>query len=149
PHPPPSPANGCAGDRDCPSGEVCDGKLDPPACRPGGGCGSQRLAAAKLAPNLLVVLDRSCSMNSKVGGVPKWDSAVAAITELTAAYAGQVDFGLTMFPDREGEKCTQGAIPLPVGPGNEPAIDALLTAALSPADPNHPGDPCGTPIDTA
>jgi hypothetical protein len=128
---------------------VCDGKASPPSCRPGGGCGGQRIAARPVAPNLLLVLDRSCSMNSKILTVPKWSSAVAAIEKLTADYAGRIDFGLTLFPDRGGDKCSQGAIPIPVGPGNEPAIDALLTAALDPADPNHPGDPCGTPIDTA
>ena len=44
-------------------------------------------------------------MTDKISGLTKWQIAVDALTKLTAGYAGKVRFGLTLFPDRDGEKC--------------------------------------------
>jgi hypothetical protein len=110
----------------------------------------QDLQAEPVPPNLVVVLDRSCSMTDDVGaGVTKWDAAVAALNTLTTTYAGDIRFGLSVFPDIVAPSCEQDTIVVPVAPGQETAIQTLLTAALVNTDPYFPNGPCVTNIDTA
>lgn len=137
----------CAADGDCQGGMKCDPGTK--GCVPGGGCFAQEVKAEAIPPNLLIVLDRSCSMTKLVGGVAKWTIAVGAIDKLLASYNGKIRFGLTLFPDIEGGECGQGAIPIPVAPGKEAAIDELLTKSLDTKDPYYPNGPCVTNIDTA
>ncbi len=131
----------------CPAGYVC--APESKKCVLQGKCGNQKVAASLVPPNLFIVLDRSCSMLAKVKGVRKWDTSVKAINKLLASFKGKIRFGLTVFPDTTGNKCTQDAAAVPVGPGNEAKITALLTAALTKADKNYPDGPCVTNIDTA
>lgn len=138
-------AGACVEATDCPHAMICEGGR----CIPGGLCGGQEYAADRVAPNLLLVLDRSCSMRDRVDGVRKWESAVRAIVALTQAYEGEIRFGLTLFPDRVAPNCEQDAIPIPVGPGNEAAIRGLLEAALDNSDDNWPDGPCVTNIRNA
>ena len=138
----------CATSADCPPGEICaasDG--GGMSCTPGG-CNVTKITADAVPPNLLIALDRSCSMTEAVGTSNKWQIAVNALNTLTTTYAGKIQFGLTMFPDTDADKCNQGAIPIPPGPGNEMKIEQLLTAALANTDPNYPDGPCVTNIDT-
>jgi hypothetical protein len=129
----------------CQGSEVCDPvKL---ACVPKSECGA--LSVNPVAPNLLIVLDRSCSMTALVGGKKKFEVAVAALKNLLSKEAGRFRFGLALFPDTDQDKCGQGSIPIPVAPDNEAKIKALLEAATNPLDPNYPDGPCVTPIDTA
>jgi hypothetical protein len=142
------PPGGCATIADCQPGEQCvAGDGGDLACVPGG-CGGTKLTADAVPPNLLVALDRSCSMTQSVGATTKWQIAVNAINTLTMMYQGKIQFGLTMFPDTDADQCNQGAIPVPPGPGNEARIQQLLTAALQNSDANYPKGPCVTPIDT-
>ena len=137
-------------DGDCPEqGTICDPVTK--TCVPGGQCGSQEILATPVAPNLLIVLDRSCSMDHPVGttGMTKWQIAVAAIDTMLLDFTDKIRFGLTLFPDRVAPQCGQDVIPLPVVPGNEMAISMLLNAALDPADTYFPDGPCVTNIDTA
>jgi hypothetical protein len=134
----------CRTDADCGPGGLCDPATH--AC----GCGGTLVTAHDVPPNLLLVLDRSCSMQKPVAGVPKWTIAAQALTKLTTTYAGRIRFGLELFPDRHAaNKCAVGVIPVPVGAGTETAIDQLLSASLSTTDPNYPSGPCVTPIDAA
>lgn len=137
----------CAADGDCSPGMKCDGATK--ACVPGGGCGAQEAKVDTVPPNMLLVLDRSCSMTALVGNVTKWDIAVSAINKMTTDYTGKIRFGLTLFPDLVTPNCQQDAIPIPVGPDNETAIQELLTAALVKADKYFPDGPCVTNIQTA
>ncbi|MCE9578553.1 MAG: VWA domain-containing protein [Deltaproteobacteria bacterium] len=137
----------CATNGDCAAGLKCDPTML--TCVPDGSCGATEVTIAPIPPNLLMVLDRSCSMTAKVGGVPKWTSAVDAIKTLTTSFADKARWGLTLFPDTTGVSCGQDAIPVPVAPGTEPAIQALLTSALTSADAYYPDGPCVTNIDAA
>lgn len=136
----------CAADGDCPVGMKCDATH---ACIPGGDCGSQKATATAVAPNLLIVLDRSCSMTQKIGAQTKWQIAVKAISDMTTKFAGKIRFGLTMFPDTDADKCGQGAIPIEPAAGNEAKVSKLLNDALSSTNANYPDGPCVTNIDTA
>lgn len=87
-------------------------------------------------------------MRDKVGSSDKWQIAVAAINKMTTDFTGQIRFGLTLFPDNVTPNCQQDAIPVPVGPGNEAAIQMMLTAGLQTTDPLYPNGPCVTNIMT-
>lgn len=138
----------CAVDADCGPGTVCD--LASKLCVPGGGCGAQEAKAEGIPPNMLVVLDRSCSMTQDGGGgKTKWQVSVESLSKLTADFNGKIRFGLTMFPDLVAPDCQQDAIPIPVGPGKEMEVQTLLNAALAKADKYFPDEPCVTNIDTA
>lgn len=140
------PAGGCDTSQDCDAGTICSAdKL----CVPGGMCGAQAFTAMPVAPNMLLVLDRSCSMKDKIDGMKKWDIAVAAINQVTTSYAGLLRWGLIMFPDITKPNCGQTDYPVPLGDGNEQAIQDLLTAALVTDDAWFPDGPCVTNIDTA
>lgn len=137
----------CAADGDCDVGTVCD--LATKTCVPGGGCGAQEAKVDNAPPNLLIVLDRSCSMTDLVGANTKWKIAVQAINKMTTDFNGKIRFGLGLFPDLVPENCAQDKMVIPVAPGNEMPIQTLLTAALKAADPYYPDGPCVTNIDTA
>lgn len=133
----------CNANADCAS-QQCN--LDTHTC----GCGGQSVGGEVVPPNLLVVLDRSCSMTDGIGGgKTKWMAAVAALESLTTKYAGKLRFGLTLFPDTVKPDCAQDVIPVPVAAGNEAKIQSLLTSALTKADPYFPNGPCVTNIDAA
>ena len=140
-------AGSCHGDPDCGMGQICD--IPTSLCVPGGGCGSKESKTTAIPPNLLIVLDRSCSMTEKIGAKTKWQIAVEALNALMATYNGQIRFGITLFPDRVAPSCGQDVIPVHPGPGNEAAITAMLTASLTAGDPMFPNGPCVTNIDTA
>jgi len=88
-------------------------------------------------------------MQPSIGNQTKWEIAVGALNKLTTDFKDEIRFGLTLFPDTVAPACQQDAIPIPVGAGNEPAIQALLTGSLSVNDPYFPDMPCVTNIDTA
>jgi hypothetical protein len=54
-----------------------------------------------------------------------------------------------VFPDIVSDACAQDTIVIPVAPGQEPAIQTLLDAALVASDPYFPDGPCVTNIDSA
>lgn len=142
------PKGTCVANGDCTAGLVCDTQAKK--CVPGGACGSQKIAAQAVPSNLLVVLDRSCSMTAKLAsGKTKWEAAVAALSAMTKTYAKKIRFGLTLFPDKTGEACVQEpTVLIPIGDGNETKITSLLTASLSKSDMYFPSSPCVTNIDT-
>lgn len=108
---------------------------------------AQPAKAAELCKsNLMIVLDRSCSMQKppKAGVTQsKWEIAGAAIQTLTTKYKGKLDFGLIMFPDETANSCLQdGNIYVNVGPDRE----AQVVSAVMGTQPNGP---CVTDIKPA
>jgi MYXO-CTERM domain-containing protein len=107
------------------------------------GAASGGAAADDCHSNLMIVLDRSCSMQdppSPGGTRSKWQIAGEALMKLTTKYAGMVNLGLIMFPDQTGMACVQdGHIALNVGPSNEDALVSRVTGT-------KPNGPCVTPI---
>jgi MYXO-CTERM domain-containing protein len=103
-----------------------------------------RPAAADLCTsNLMIVLDRSCSMQDPPtpgATASKWSIAGAALQKLTTKYAGQLNFGLIMFPDQTGASCLQdGPIYVNVGPGRESLVVSTVMSTM-------PNGPCMTDI---
>lgn len=117
---------------------LCAGLCATLSARPSGAAGCP-------ASNLVIVIDRSCSMTSNsIMGKTRWDIAVDAIKSMTTKYAGKLQFGLVMFPDKgineNSKTCVQTMPMLAPGPGNEQQVVTLLTS-------NRPGAPCVTNID--
>jgi MYXO-CTERM domain-containing protein len=107
--------------------------------------GARSARAFECDSNLMIVLDRSCSMDNVPAGETrtKWEIAVDALATLTTDYQGELRFGLIMFPDQTGESCAQdGEIYVPVGPDQEAAVMAAVGGT-------QPTGPCVTNIDTA
>jgi hypothetical protein len=116
-------------------------------CRPDAQCEGPRFTIQARPSNVLLVLDRSCSMNSSVGNSTKWDLALDAIVDVVDRPARRIRWGLAVFPDVFEPVCEQGPLEIPVGEEAE-RIVALLDAAHGP----HrlvPGEPCATNIDAA
>jgi hypothetical protein len=140
----------CLADGDCGTGMKCEVMPgEPGACVPGGDCGAQAMAADPVPSNLLIVLDRSCSMNTAVAGKTKWQHAVAAIDTLVANYKTKLRFGLILFPDLTAPACGLSGIPIPVSDTAADDVTALLdkTLVTKKVADWYPGDPCVTDID--
>jgi hypothetical protein len=119
-------------------------------------CNTTELAIDAIPPNLLVMLDRSCSMRDPVvlGGPSKWQIAVGAMNGVTATLGTDIRWGLGLFPDLIDPACRQGdasdrSVTIRIADNTAPQIANLLTAALSTADPWFPDMPCVTNIDWA
>ncbi len=129
------PGGPCEGDLDCALGDVCVGGI----C----GCKGDAYTAGRQVPNVLVVLDRSSSMNEVVGGtnLSKWEVAKAAVRALTEAYEGQVRFGLKLFPGIDqagttGGDCGSGVVWLDPALDNAAEInDFLASSSVSQGTP--------------
>jgi len=116
----------CATDDNCVQQETCVGGV----C----GCGGELYSAENVPPNVLIVLDRSTSMNDDIGGGTKWEIARDAIAQVLAGYGDQVLFGMMLYPGLdppcdEGMECGPGAVFIDPGPGTESAINDLLATA--------------------
>jgi len=106
----------CAIDAECPRGERCIAGH----C----GCMGDRYEAAAVEPNVLILLDKSGSMDDRVGSATKWRIAIRALERLLADYGDRIRFGLVLYPDGGG--CDPGQILVDVGPDNASEILAVL-----------------------
>ena len=148
------PTGSCAADADCPEeGSVCEAGV----CQAGGECGTEVFEIETVPPNIMLLLDRSCSMPDCAkynvtrncfnnSGVDKWGDAVTVINELTENFRGDIRWGLDLFPDTTGDKCGQDDPVVALQSGQEDVIQSLLTGALNPSDPLFPTGPCVTNI---
>ncbi len=126
-----SPGGGCAVTADCQAGFVCamggtcmatNGASDAgPAT-----CGGEKFQATPTEANILVVLDRSCSMEERITtSLTKWQAATAAVRQATAQNASALRFGLQLF-SLPSQRCAPGQIDVAVGPTNVTAISNAL-----------------------
>ncbi len=83
----------CENNEDCLPGEDCFYDF----C----GCEGELFATQPIAPNIMLVLDKSGSMFSPR---TKWTDAKDAINEITSQFSKNTQFGLTMFPT-DGIEC--------------------------------------------
>ena len=103
-------------------------------------CADPRWQVDATPADVLVALDRSCSME------PRWTSGLQGLREVVAARGEEVSWGITAFPDRMLNACEQGELLMPTAPGNANRIVALLGAATNPAHEMYPSGPCVTDI---
>ncbi len=99
------------------------------------GCVGEQFAAERVPPNVLIVLDRSSSMNedgdpSTSGTQSKWSIALDAIPALVNSFGSSVRFGLAMYPGTQltcesGNQCSSAGAVF-VDPG-DPIADITST----------------------
>jgi MYXO-CTERM domain-containing protein len=77
------------------------------------------------APQVLIVLDKSSSMNGLVpSGVTKWEAAQEAVVRVAAEFGDAVDFGLMVFPSPN--QCHPGSVVVGCGPETSSDIEDAL-----------------------
>ena len=123
---------------------------------PDANCGAKSKSATKLPPDVLLVFDRSNSMNNNVktdamctgaadggfmpGNPPaaagcgkdsKWAAVTPAITQVIAETENDVNWGLKFFPAVNNDCAVSATVAVPVAPKNAAAIEAAITAATN------------------
>jgi hypothetical protein len=105
-------------------------------------CATTTADAQRRPMNLLIVLDRSGSMNERGRGAPttaptKWNAAVAALRALLTRLDDETRVGITFFPSTSGDgtvAATYATPAVPVGPLS--ATRASILARLGATSPN-------------
>jgi len=96
------------------------------------------------APRVMIVLDRSSSMNELVGSTSKWEIAKQTLQQLTTAYEQTIDFGLIVFPNPS--YCSPGT--MLVAPSTKSAA-AILAELATPPTPSSNGTPMAQTLEAA
>ncbi|MFO0635409.1 MAG: hypothetical protein U0168_21400 [Nannocystaceae bacterium] len=89
-----SPPDACMLPGDCEGGFMCeDGQCTI------GGCGGFQFALDNVPPNVLILLDRSGSMDGDVPGTSdnRWEVAVSVVDSVTTTFDSTVRFGLATY----------------------------------------------------
>jgi hypothetical protein len=86
--------------------------------------GSDGVVCAR--PRVMVVLDRSSSMNGAIGDTRKWPAATAAIDVVTRTYERSLELGLAVFP--VPDQCGAGRVVVPWATQTRGRIMAALGA---------------------
>ncbi len=110
----------CIDNSNCLPGEDCFNGL----C----GCDGELFEAEAIAPNIMIVLDRSGSMRDQ-NGKTKWTDAKNAVSQITSQFSQEAQFGLLMFPTPGQGNCdvTQAQVLPTINSGS--AIAASMNAA--------------------
>ncbi len=106
----------CKHPYDCSEGFNCNEASG--RCEPGLGCGAEEFDILAVPPNVLLVLDRTGSMDGEVpnsGGKDRWTVAKEAIASMTANFDGAIRFGLDVFSACQQDGCAPGTIVAPIG----------------------------------
>lgn len=96
-------------------------------------CEVARLAADRHIPEMMIVLDRSGSMQDE----GRWEPSASAVRRITEELQGDVDFALTLFPDPANQEqrgrdnaCNRGVTVIPVASDNATDIAGVLNMTL-------------------
>lgn len=125
----------CESDLNCLAGEFCAmGNCVPEGESSGDDtdCGGEVYQATAVPPNVLIVLDRSGSMDANLGDQgTKWEVAQAAIGQVVSEFGGQVQFGLSLYPGLDpacdvGSGCAPGDVFVDVATGTADEIIDVL-----------------------
>ncbi len=125
---------GVAVARDVAPVPVADRPVDP--VTPDAACSTTTVETRRVPVNLLVVLDRSGSMNNAPASPTRWASAVSALEGLLGGLDDDIRVGLTFFPSITGASDQPASYATPVA-AIEPLGDnrARLVSALRAARP--------------
>jgi len=117
----------CAVPEDCPEGQTCNAES---LCEIGGECGQTVFETTRLAPNMMILLDRSGSMDNTIDGSTRWDIAKGAIRTVTETYDADIRFGLATYSSCLEGGCSAGSIVVPLASMNASAINGFLDPLL-------------------
>jgi hypothetical protein len=116
----------CTDDSDCTASSRCLGVV----CIPDE-CQGEAFEAEVVPANVMIVLDRSGSMDWDIDGTPKWDIARDAVYDIVANSSGQIRWGLNLFPGYdqacdEGQQCGVGVTVVDIGDNTAGGITNYL-----------------------
>jgi hypothetical protein len=128
-----APASGtspCSSNANCASGDQCLGNA---VCVPAG-CQTENFVAAPVKPNMMIVFDRSGSMNDPLdnNGGTKISVAISAISNLVTAHDADIRFGFAPFPgdgpqcDQNTQQCSSGLIAVDIADNTGSQIVTFL-----------------------
>ncbi len=100
-------------------GDPCD--PDPPPMT----CGDQQAAFVRHKPNLLVLLDKSKSMDQN----GKWSQATTALDQVAVSLYDDLRLGLALFPALGGDSCQGPSLQLTMGDHTTAQIKASYASA--------------------
>jgi hypothetical protein len=117
-------------------------------------CERRTVQSQRIAPDMLIVLDRSLSMapDANDTSTDRWAGSVAAIKQMASAFDGKINFGLMTFPAFDSRQllrtsssatleiqCPTGALDVELGPSRAgpiaEALDGLLPGGSTPTGP--------------
>ncbi len=98
----------------------------------GDGCEEHIVRPMRITPDMLIVLDRSGSMN--MNGRDRWNPSVMGLEAIVKELQDKINFGLMTFPSRTGDtrasgdvsNCTPGEVDVPVAGNNFDEISDFL-----------------------
>ena len=151
-----APSSGGNGAGDSPAEDPPPRDPDPVSGKPDGGfpaetddageCGGMEFAVTWVAPNVMMVIDRSGSMGeaiSATSSTSKWQDLLSAISPVLTTYDGQIRFGLDLFGDGDDDdSCAPGPIVVPLGDNHGPLLQSALAATMP-----HPATPTAATLD--
>lgn len=96
------------------------------------GCGERGIRPGRVTPDMLVVLDRSTSMD--LNGVNRWDPSVSGLNAIVGDTEDSIRFGLMTYPARSrsgggfggGSSCAPGELDVPIALNNAGPIADML-----------------------
>lgn len=94
-----------------------------------GVCGGMEFALTRVAPNVMLVLDRSGSMGQSIGGgsaTTKWTDLKSAVSTLVTSYDSQMRLGAAIFSS-DGD-CAAANVDVPLAPAAGATIEQKLDA---------------------
>ena len=87
----------------------------------GGACDEVTVTGEPEPPNVMLILDRSCSMAGQ-----RWTDLTTVVTSLVTNYDAEVNFGAQFYPQVVGADTCSVAIDVPVAPMNGNTITNLI-----------------------
>ncbi|HLT35996.1 MAG TPA: hypothetical protein VK034_06915, partial [Enhygromyxa sp.] len=89
-------------------------------------------------PNLLIMLDRSGSMESSVpnSNLNRWEVAKLAIEQVTTMFDDKIRFGLATYSACVGNGCSPGTTVVPIADQNAAAINGFLAMTVGDGSSN-------------
>ena len=107
------------------------GEFDP--FDPENACGLSTIETERVPGSLLIVFDRSGSMDSEVGGSTRWDLAVAGINSVLASVSDELNAGLMLFSS-DGDCDVNAAPQVPIAPLS--TSRSMISSTLSSSSPS-------------
>ncbi|MFK7984397.1 MAG: VWA domain-containing protein [Sandaracinaceae bacterium] len=97
---------------------------------PGSACGASTIPTEQVPGSLLIVFDKSGSMDTEVGGSTRWDLATGAINNVLTSTPDDLSAGLLLFPN-SGDCSIEATPDVPIAPltTSRAAIQGRLSSA--------------------
>jgi hypothetical protein len=116
-------------------------------------CGLQNFNLVREPADVLLVLDRSASMEDAPDGATdatsKWNLVVPALVEVVTATGGGVAWGMKTYPEGEGSECIAGSVTDKIDVAVAGNNAAAVNAAIMGTTPKGNGTPTGDAVKQA